>query len=393
MEFSTLLKATLSIFVPDDISEAWFGSSMMFFYKADQLSALKDSLPSRIASCLLLLTRGKKCSKPEDRIFALVGVFDHFGIPFPRPDYRKTLEDILTEATAAAIDFDQDIEIILHQAMENKQNNSLPSWVPDWSTFSYDSTRFDLERELAEPRFSLASASVLKYKISPDCKTLTLYGQSERIRDRAEAIPPTRDEYRDYLRAISAESSDFEFKHDRKKVIYLTQLRFMCIFLVWLDFADHNGIFKCHQSQARQERDAMLSCLTRESPRLGSIAGLKNTFCRWWELLLELTFADGVNQALWIEYNELPDDLIDTVMQETAGRQLFVTETGHFGTVETSVEPGDLVGQVMGMTEPIVVRKADEEYHLIGAAAYVNGTMQGETWPKDESLLIEIDLV
>lgn len=47
----------------------------------------------------------------------------------------------------------------------------------------------------------------------------------------------------------------------------------------------------------------------------------------------------------------------------------------------------------MAMTEPIVVRKADEEYPLTGAAAYVNCTMQGETWPKDESALIEIDLV
>ena len=62
---------------------------MMFYYKADLLLALKDSLPSRIASSLLLLTRDKECSKPEDRIFALVGVFNHFGIPFPRLDYRK----------------------------------------------------------------------------------------------------------------------------------------------------------------------------------------------------------------------------------------------------------------------------------------------------------------
>lgn len=137
----------------------------------------------------------------------------------------------------------------------------------------------------------------------------------------------------------------------------------------------------------------MLSCLTRESPRLESIAGLMNTFGRWWELLIELTYGDGFNQSLWIEYNELPDDLIDTVMQENAGRQLFVTETGRFGTVETSVEPGDLVGQVMGMTEPIVIRKADEEYNLIGAAAHVYGTMQGQSWPKDEGALMEIDLV
>ena len=56
--------------------------------------------------------------------------------------------------------------------MENKENNKLPSWAPDWSTFSYNSTRFDLERELAKPPFSPASASVLKYKIFPDCNSL-----------------------------------------------------------------------------------------------------------------------------------------------------------------------------------------------------------------------------
>lgn len=114
--------------------------------------------------------------------------------------------------------------------------------------------------------------------------------------------------------------------------------------MVWMDIADHNGIFKFHQSQAMQEQSAILSCLTRKSLRLGSIAGLKNTFSRWCELLSEFTDEVRVNQSLWIEYNELPDDLIDTVMQETTGRQLFVTETGPFGTLETSIEPGDIVG-------------------------------------------------
>ncbi|KAK0510619.1 hypothetical protein JMJ35_007051 [Cladonia borealis] len=271
--------------------------------------------------------------------------------------------------------------------MENKQNNKLPSWVPDWSTFSYDSTRFDLERELAKPRFSPASASVLKYKISPDSKTLTLYGRLEQIRERVEIPIPTRDEYRDYLRVISSDDSDFESENDRTMIIYFTQLRFMYNFMAWMDFVDDNGTLKVYH----EEQSAIISCLTGDSPRLGSIVGLKNTFLVWFELVSQLT--DEVNQSLWIEYHELPDDFIDTVMQETTGRQLLVTETGRFGTVEPSVEPGDLVGQVTGMTEPIVVRKTDEEYHLIGAAAYVNGTMQGETWPKDESSLIEIDLV
>ena len=298
LEFSTLLKATRSIFLPDDISEAWFGSSMMFFYKADQLSGRKDSLPSRVASSLLLLTRGKKCSKPEDRIFAIAGIFDHLGIQFPRPDCRKTLEDILTEAITAAINFDQDVEIILRQAMENKQNDKLPSWVPDWSTFSYDSIRFDLERELAKPRFSPTSASVLEYKISPDCKTLTLYGKLERIRDRVDMKMPTKNEYRDYLRAISADDSDFELELDRTKVIFVTQLRFVHVFMVWMHFVDHNCIFKVHQSQEMQRQSAILSCLTRESPRLGSIVGLKNTFRRWCELLSELTEDVSLNRSL-----------------------------------------------------------------------------------------------
>ena len=45
------------------------------------------------------------------------------------------------------------------------------------------------------------------------------------------------------------------------------------------------------------------------------------------------------------------------------------------------------------MIEPTVVRKVDEEYYLIGAAMYVNVTMQGENWPKDEGVTIGIHLV
>ena len=89
-----------------------------------------------------------------------------------------------------------------------------------------------------------------------------------------------RDEYRIYLRVISAGDSNFELENDRKATIYLTQLGFMYIFVVCTDFADHNGILKAHQSQTMQEQCAILFFLARENPRLGSVAGLNETFRR-----------------------------------------------------------------------------------------------------------------
>jgi hypothetical protein len=74
------------------------------------------------------------------------------------------------------------------------------------------------------------------------------------------------------------------------------------------------------------------------------------------------------------------------------GRQLFVTEDGQLGTVEADVQPGDLVGHVVGASRPIVVRRSRmaAKYELVGAEAFVHGIKDGGNWAVDVNKLTQI---
>ena len=90
--------------------------------------------PAYRAGLLLSMVRPKLCANPKDKIFALLGIFQWMGIDLPDPDYSKSLEQILCEATVAVITSDQTLDLVLAEATNGHRNGNIPSWVPDWST-------------------------------------------------------------------------------------------------------------------------------------------------------------------------------------------------------------------------------------------------------------------
>jgi hypothetical protein len=73
------------------------------------------------------------------------------------------------------------------------------------------------------------------------------------------------------------------------------------------------------------------------------------------------------------------------VLLSCKGRSFFVTETGRFGLGPWIMKPGDECWVVKGGRVPLVLRKADAVYKLIGEA-YLHGIMQGELLKRlDES--------
>ncbi len=107
---------------------------------------------------------------------------------------------------------------------------------------------------------------------------------------------------------------------------------------------------------------------------------------------IEVKSLKSIYTELKDEYTECARDFIFDY-EETADGKFIVTENNQFGTVCGHVEKGDIVGHVMGMNEPIVLRAAGEKYTLIGTEAYIHDIMNGEIWPKDESLLKRVDIV
>ena len=81
---------------------------------------------------VLVETRGKSCTNPRDKVYALYSLFQGPDAKFPDLDYTKPMERVFCEATAAVFNQDRNHQILYHVSSPS-QLPELPSWVPDWS--------------------------------------------------------------------------------------------------------------------------------------------------------------------------------------------------------------------------------------------------------------------
>jgi hypothetical protein len=96
--------------------------------------------------------------------------------------------------------------------------------------------------------------------------------------------------------------------------------------------------------------------------------------------------------ALTISMNESLNRYHKERCRAIAGkRKIFVTSKGHFGAGPISMEIGDQVALLSGLTMPLILREAAPHYEVVGEA-YVHGAMQGELWPENESHLLQLTL-
>jgi len=68
----------------------------------------------------------------------------------------------------------------------------------------------------------------------------------------------------------------------------------------------------------------------------------------------------------------------------TFRRRLILTQKKYLGLAPEHVAPGDVVTILMGAQLPIILRRVESHYILIGEA-YVHGIMDGEAMPKEEN--------
>jgi hypothetical protein len=132
-------------------------------------------LPNAKITPILAKARFKLSTDAKDKVFALHGVFDYLNVQIPPPDYGKSVENVYTEATVAAITFDKTLDILL-QCSSEKRHPHLPSWVPDFSVSSFlvedprdpseDVSRFNTSQNmLPQWKFSLENKITIRGRI------------------------------------------------------------------------------------------------------------------------------------------------------------------------------------------------------------------------------------
>ncbi|KAI6092416.1 heterokaryon incompatibility protein-domain-containing protein [Hypoxylon rubiginosum] len=83
--------------------------------------------------------RQRKATDPKDKVFALYGVLDHFGLRLTTPDYSKSPAQIYHELFLALLRRNSSAIVLLIDAGQYPDNTDeaamvdAPSWVPNWN--------------------------------------------------------------------------------------------------------------------------------------------------------------------------------------------------------------------------------------------------------------------
>ena len=365
---------------------------------------------------ILTNAREKAAGDPRDKIFALCGLFRELEIPFPNPDYSKSIEDVYREAVVASIEYDKNIYILYHVPSE-KRRKYLASWVPDWAEqgFSEEDGRYGVLRG----RFAASGSSAHKFVFSEDKKKLILAGKIiDEVIICAQPLPNmdhTHAELRD-LRTGNGSAMQL----DRYFEVFNNTFK---ILKTWLDISQWSDYPTGESSQSAFQRT-----LVNDSPDRNERATSDNSFLKWYKIakldeldvieerLRQLNLADQVPKQHHFReaYLRTCKDMIGDAkiaffslqgsaihfhtdaMIWSAKKCLFRTENDYIGTASdplpSRIRAGDKIALVSGLEMPLLLRPEQDGYKLI-THVYVHGVMHGEKWPESNRGLEDIVLL
>jgi hypothetical protein len=276
-----------------------------------------------------------RASDPRDKVYSLLGLAadrDEIGLPV---DYACTVEQLYTNVATVILQKSPDIEFLYNNL--DKKSLSLPSWVPDWSTW-----RFGSHGTVARDRCYAASANTAaELRVS---------------RDQLEVAGCL-------VSKIASLGGRIGYPYGR---------------------ADESRV---------TERNAWLieqrEFLQQIEPYPGGMA-IEEVL--WRTLIGNITFYGEVAgkdyQAYYeahVNYNsessptekDMARQYIDNVRRRSRYRCLAITTMGYLGAVPQSAQVGDWVCMFHGGRHLFVVREIGANFTYLGPA-YVQGLMNGE---------------
>ena len=255
---------------------------------------------------LLLATRDHLCTKPEDRIFSLLGLLSKADTadPLLQVDYMKRWDLVFGLATQFILTKSQDLNILSYAA-GREQWYCLPSWVPNWTDLESPPLKALLYR--ADGGDGRASHPKAHHSIAFSRPGLVLVVESILV-DRVEKM-------------INNLPMLFQMGLDQIKMIPPGQTK----------------IEVCY-------RTVLADCVAEEDKQLKRIG--KD----------QLSFPQDCSQAEMIEH------LLDSpLLTHMKGRVFFVTSQGYLGSTHSRCREGDLVAILPGARVPFVLRMVNEE--------------------------------
>lgn len=311
-----------------------------------------------------------KASDPRDKIYAVRG---HFVRTFGNitVDYNRSIALVFADATKQIIsDESGDAAgmIVLANASRSTTLPDLPSWAVDWASEDI-TTRF---WEFGAPHvvFKATKESQPRYRFSEDLRRLFLTGTivaNGAVQERH--IGPQL-------------SQHFRPREDDLEEDMTENPETM------------EAVFDALSSWASE----LTSATKGEPHNIEPAIMVSNKTLQSFSNLLYLMNHKKTQKAFQWTPTSSPAKIIKNIASKSRTRhffctylgtgRLFLTADGRCGCGPWGLEPGDLICVFSGLQFPFLVRPRGSNYILVGAAI-VDGVMDGEMWPEDESQLTE----
>lgn len=427
----SLFKRRRSFYGESVYGEIWQDSIMSY---VSVFSRMREHLKESQAThhCYMLTEllsegRNQRASKPRDAIFAMYGLIRLFNIPFPVPNYTKTVELVYVEATKSAITFDRSLLVLL-EISGNLGRRSLPSWVPDWNVKMEHTLSVRNLRAMNYFRASRSSTST--YEFLNDDRVLSVRGKVvDTIDNCAEEEFHVPNFYAKLPLHASKDNSD------RFQPLHLAA---HTIFRNWMSLArDLSSYPNGDDLETAFRRTVILDYTRWSQSQLSDQFNEEDGFKHWLQSLLlgrrlphvwgkaryphngfiplfrpQWKFEEDFLEAIGPENIHIaPSDLAKYAIQSisrntdakifqelaltySVGMSFFTTASGYMGKGLPSIEIDDVILLIAGVDVPMVAQKvggtkARGTYRLKGPA-YVHGIMHGEKWPVHSSSLVDL---
>jgi hypothetical protein len=329
------------------------------------------------------LTSHLKATDARDKIYGILPLYKN---PPLQPDYAKTTHQVYTEF--AKLTLNHGLRLLQWSGIFNCGNNiDWPSWVPNWDhiTQSNPTTAAPWKETMYEPGYwtgSMAHLKEFKFQNTPHLTALYIRGQLglriTELKSHDEWL-----EVQSYKATISSMYGKLyphwsEHGNPKKPIQKLIALQRT------LTQRDDLSRSTEEMELAAGFCSATMSRLIRASDTIDSRSEFSlSTLLE----MLESEFED--RPECFSRPEQYQNEYILSEGKSLQRRTFLETSAGHFGLGPLGVQRGDMICRIYGFYFPLVLRKVDSYYLIIGTS-WMLGYMGDQGLDESKSVMLEI---
>jgi hypothetical protein len=323
---------------------------------SEEVSEVAKILKSRSAHPLpplyqvALSFAARNCKDPRDKVFSILGLANRSIFSDFRPDYSASVEDCYTDFFTRMIQWSGCDHRVLLGTGFGPTHSGMPSWVRDFSRiYSPELTGQELRR--------------LQVYDLYDCSA----GQTSLLQ-----VVDNRE-----LRVQAVQQDVILVKGSTMSDIFDDPIKVRSVLQEWAQMSKSTSVSYTDDERQIHSRFCRTLCAD-----LRNDMSLKGIFWRR-ATTGEIPSPAALQMLLNGDSSTLDDGFVPGVAMSTAGRALFITESGNIGLCNPKAQRGDVITALIGAKVPFVLRDVGDHYdghdtcELIGDC-FLFGYMDGE---------------